>query len=147
MYSPARQCNTFWFGINDLGRIFDKGDGWDDASEAAADQAYKRIFERYRALLQTLRARNGAANFLLFDVAPLQRTMRVLKLGKGKYAKCTTALVEDFSGRIAKFAKTVEGQSSGLRVWQLDANSGFDRALNEPRKFPELAAVGGHQEL
>lgn len=135
---------AFWFGINDVSKTFDKGDGSDDAAAASssADQTFTRIFERYLALLQTLRAQSCAANFLLINVPPLQRIPRVINMGKdAKYASRMTALVQDFNARMVKLAGTVEAQFPGARVWQFDANSAFDAALNETGKFPELAAV------
>ncbi|KAH7020905.1 uncharacterized protein B0I36DRAFT_367381 [Microdochium trichocladiopsis] len=147
VYSPSAVTKTpnttlyaFWFGINDVGKLFDSNGTASDA-DVLASGLYTQIFDRYFSLLRRLRTEAGARNFLFINVPPLERTPIAQKAPKGPYNSRTTALVTSFNQRIAELAGKVQNEFAGSTVYTYDAHGMFDHALGEPGSFPELASV------
>lgn len=117
-----------WIGVNDVGNSF-----WSGKEEN--EVLYGQIFEVYKGLVEKL-YENGARNFVLLNVPPIQRSP--LTLGQGEEAVALeTAALEMFNGMVEGLAGDVKAGHEGVNVWVYDAYAAFDEVLDDPTAHPQ----------
>ncbi|KXJ89832.1 hypothetical protein Micbo1qcDRAFT_212333 [Microdochium bolleyi] len=134
---PDTTLVAAWFGINEVLKTFAEGDL---SSSSSWDKTYDQVFKKYLALITTLRDR-GARNFLFINVPPVHRNPYIRGLRQGQLVPRAASLIANLNQRIAKLAAKVRSDYPDTTMYTYDAYAALQAALDNPKKFPELARV------
>ncbi|KZV76539.1 carbohydrate esterase family 16 protein [Peniophora sp. CONT] len=130
---------SVWIGINDLGNsYYESGD-----RDAFNDVLLDNYFELVEKLFDT-----GARNFLFLNVPPTDRSPLILAYDASVQALLKSCIT-DFNTKLAQRASALASTHSGVKTWIYDANTAFNKVLDNPTAygFSDATSYGGETDF
>jgi phospholipase/lecithinase/hemolysin len=118
-----------WIGINDVVLSYSDRNS----------KTYDVSFKSYQSHIESL-YKDGARNFLLMTVPPLQHTPRITKSSdSSRKARLITEAVQDWNGRIRGLQAHVKKLHPSANVFLYDTYSLFQQVYQHPSQFKETS--------
>ncbi|KAI9698546.1 MAG: hypothetical protein M1820_007436 [Bogoriella megaspora] len=119
----------FWFGVNDIGNSYYN-------NNASINGDVVAVYAQYLDKLY----KNGARNFLLLNVPPVNQSPGTTTYGSGAITS-EGAAITDFNNKLSAAAKNLSSTYTDTTVFVFDSNTVFSNILSKPSTYPQTAAV------
>ncbi|KAL9598875.1 MAG: hypothetical protein Q9219_004215 [cf. Caloplaca sp. 3 TL-2023] len=132
-WSSTNALFIVFFAVNDVYKSYSRTNNPLDAIFAT----YTRLVEE---VLTHQLYRNGARNFLFFNVVPVDRAPGIIAQGPATVA-AIGKYIPAFSGRLIAMAEAFNSSHSDTEIFLFDTHNFFETVLDNPSSFPQTASI------